>query len=335
MQSNTTNYRGRPINCGILGTGNMAEGITRALQFVGNISLTGVASRKSDTAKAFAQKWGIGAYYDDYRQMLLNPGIDIVYIASPHSAHYEQVLAALEHGKHVLCEKPLTLNASQARTCVELAKMKGLFLMEAVWMRFIPAISRVKEMLSQGVIGRVKFVSIDFAFHCPFDADHRLYNLELGGGALLDVGIYPLSLANMLFGLPVSVTGKAHIGSTGVDEFNEMVLTYPDGLLVHVTSSMCFEKPREAFIVGEKGYIRIHEPFFRPETITLRLNDGVDNRLDFSFEGNGYPHEIREVLRCLSEGLLESPIMPWCDTIGVLSIMDECRRLWGVKFPSE
>jgi predicted dehydrogenase len=299
------------------------------------MALAGVVSRNANTARAFADKWGVQNYYSDYRQLLLNHSVDIVYIASPHHAHYEQVLAALEHGKHVLCEKPLTLNANQARACVELAKSKNLFLMEAVWMRFIPAILRVKELLSQGILGRINFVSIDFAFHCPFDANHRLFNLDLGGGALLDVGVYPLSLAVMLFGLPVSWTSNAHIGVTGVDEFNEITLCYSDGLLVHVTSSMCFEKPREAFIVGEKGYIRIHEPFFRPELVSLRLNDSGERRMEFSFEGNGYPHEIREVHRCLNEGLLESPIMPWSDTIGVLSIMDECRNSWGLKFPTE
>ncbi|WP_420630544.1 Gfo/Idh/MocA family protein [Candidatus Leptofilum sp.] len=320
---------------GILATGNIAGSMAQALQVVEDAELLAVGSRSQASADAFGDRWRIPRRYASYEALAADPNIDIVYIATPHNLHYDNMKLCFNAGKHVLCEKPLTLNAPQATECIALAREKGLFLMEAIWMRFFPALAQVRQWLADGVIGDVRLVQAGFCFNLPFDPAHRLYNRELGGGALLDLGIYPLSFTTMLFGFPDEVYGKAQIGETDVDELNTMTLIYNSNITVQLTSSMRVNKPREAFIVGNRGYIKVHDIFFRPDQLTLHVNGEEPQTVNVPFRGNGYPHEVEEVHACLRDSKLESSQMPLDETLYMMQLMDNLRAQWGIHYPGE
>lgn len=325
----------KPIRWGILATGNVANSMAQALSQTPDAQTVAVASRNQETADCFGDRWGISRRYASYERLVDDPDIDVVYVATPHSQHHANVLSCLDAGKHVLCEKAFTLNARQATECIELARQRGLFLMEAMWMRFFPAISQVREWLGQGRIGQVRLVQADFCLHIPFDPAHRLYDLALGGGALLDMGIYPLSLAAMVLGLPQQVRGHAVIGSAGVDELDTIHLAYEGGAAAALTCSMRVFKPREAFIVGTQGYIKVHDIFFRPHRLTLHVAGQEAQTSDYPYAGNGYAHEVQEVHTCLRAGRTESAIMPLDETLGLMRLMDGLRADWGVAYPEE
>lgn len=320
---------------GILATGSIADAMAYALRTVPEAELVAVASRSQATADAFGERWGIPRRYADYAQLAADPQVDVVYIATPHNLHAANMQLCLAAGKHVLCEKPLTLNAAQAAAAAESAQRHGRFLMEAVWMRFLPAVEQVRRWVADGAIGAVRLIQADFCFHRPFDPTHRLYDPALGGGALLDLGIYPLSLATMLLGFPQAVHGQAQIGRTGVDEVNAITLTYADGALAQLTASMTLDRPREAFVLGSRGAIRLHDPFFRPDRLTLHQYGRAPEEHHIPFHANGYPHEVEEVHACLRAGLTESPRLPLAETVRLLALMDELRAQWGVVYPDE
>ncbi|MCB9004618.1 MAG: Gfo/Idh/MocA family oxidoreductase [Ardenticatenaceae bacterium] len=316
---------------GILATGNIAASMADALHTVDDADLLAVASRTQVGADAFGERWGVPRRYAGYAELAADPDVDIVYIATPHSFHAENIRLCLAAGKHVLCEKPLTLNAREAADCIDLARQNSLFLMEAVWMRFFPAIAQVRIWVDSGVIGDVRFIQADFCFHLPFDAAHRLYNPALGGGALLDLGIYPLSLTTMLLGFPDEVHGQAHIGSTGVDELNALTLVYKQGAMAQLSSSMRLNKPREAFVVGTDGYIKIHDAFFCPDQLTLHVNGRNSETHLIPYKHNGYPHEIEAVHAALDVGQLESDLMPLKESWRMMQLMDDLRAGWGIQ----
>ncbi len=322
----------RDVRWGILATGNIANSMAMALQSVEDAQVVAVGSRSETAANAFGDAWGIPNRYGSYDGLLSDPSVDIVYISTPHALHYDNVLDCLEAGKHVLCEKPLTLDAVQARRCVSVAREKGLFLMEAMWMRFIPAIVELKKLLDDKVLGSLQFAEINFSFHGPLDPNSRLFNPKLGGGALLDIGIYSLSFARMMFGEPRKVCGKAHLTQEGVDQFHAVNLEYDDNFWVNFTSSIRYTKPREAFIIGEKGYLRVHEPFFFTKQLSLHLEGHPVKQLSFPYDGNGYNHEVYEVHRCLREQRIESSVIPHGETIALLEVMDRLRDDWGVRY---
>jgi predicted dehydrogenase len=324
-----------PIRWGILATGNVASSMAQALSQTPDAEIVAVASRSQETADRFGERWGIGRRYDSYHRLAEDTEVDVVYVATPHSQHHANVLACLHAGKHVLCEKPLTLNAGQAAECIDLARRRSLFLMEAMWMRFFPAMQQVRDWLRQDVIGPVRLVQADFCLRIPFDPQHRLYSLALGGGALLDMGVYPLSLASMVLGIPQRTQGHAVIGPTGVDELDAVVLGYEGGATAALMCSMTIYKPREAFIVGSQGYIKVHDVFFRPHRLTLHLAGGEPQTSDHPYTGNGYRHEIDEVHACLRAGRTESELMPLDETLGLLRLMDRLRADWGIRYPEE
>jgi predicted dehydrogenase len=233
----------------------------------------------------------------------------------------------------VLCEKPLTVNAAQAEECVARAKEKDLFLMEAVWMRFFPAIARLRELVHGGVIGEVELLQADFCIDVPFDPAHRLFNPDLGGGALLDLGIYPLSFATMLLGEPETVDGRARIGVTGVDESNSIALTFASGAIAQLASSSRSYKPHTAHIAGRAGRIEVPD-FFHPGGFTVHRRREREE-IVLPARGNGYVHEVEEVHRCIAAGLTESPLMPLGETVAMMKIMDELRDGWGVTYPAD
>ncbi len=324
---------GSPLRWGIVATGSIAASMARALQLVPHSTAIAVASRSEATADAFGSTWDIPRRYGDYASLMEDPEIDVVYIATPHALHHENVLAALTAGKHVLCEKPLTLNAEQARECADLAREQDLFLMEAVWMRFFPAIHRLCELVAAGAIGEVMLLQASFCIDIGFDPKHRLYDPELGGGALLDLGIYPLSLATMLLGSPTEIDGRARIGTTGVDETNAITLTFPGGAIAQLASSCRGYSPHVATIVGTRGRIEVDD-FFHPNGFVIHRHEGREEVL-LPARGNGYVHEVDEVHRCIGAGLAESPVMPLDETLAMMVLMDELRGRWGVTYQAD
>ena len=256
----------------------------------------------------------------------------MVYIATPHTLHAENSLLCLEAGKAVLCEKPFTLNAAQAQTVVDSARDKGLFLMEAMWTRFFPLFKTLRD-LQKGQIGEPRLLQADFGIVSPV-VQNRLFDPALGGGALLDVGVYPVSLASYLLGTPTAVSSRAHLGATGVDEQNAVILEHQGGALAVLSSAIRAETPQEALIVGTEGSIRVCAPWWQPTRIILANKDGEET-FSSPLPHNGYAYEAAEVMRCLREGLLESPLMPLAETLSIMHTLDTCRTQWGLRYPGE
>ncbi len=330
------------VNWGILATGSIAATFAEALHQVDSADLAAtsanllaVASRTQASADKFGKRWNVPRCYDSYAALAHDPDVDVVYIATPHPYHYDNAKLCLEAGKHVLCEKPLTLNGKQSAELIALAQRNKLFFMEAVWMRYIPAIAKLREWVAEGVLGEIVAVSADFNFHRPFDPNHRLYNRELGGGALLDLGIYPLSLTTMLLGFPASVESHATIGTTGVDESVGLLLRYASGAVGMLTCGLRSNRPIEATIAGTRGYVKLPDFFLRPDHLILHLNGEEPQTHAIPYRGNGYPHEIAEVHACLQSGALESAIMPHAETQQMMELMDQLRAEWGVVYPEE
>ncbi|MDJ0952414.1 MAG: Gfo/Idh/MocA family oxidoreductase [Acidimicrobiia bacterium] len=321
------------LRWGIIATGNIAASMAAALHRVPEAEIVAVASRSMEAAESFGSSWDIPRRYDSYAAMVGDDDVDVVYVATPHAYHHENVVAALRAGKHVLCEKPLTLNAAQAAECAALARAQGLFLMEAVWMRFFPAITRLVAVVGDGAVGEVELLVADFCLDVPFDPTHRLYNLDLGGGALLDLGVYPLSFATMLLGAPQTVEGRARVGATGVDETNSVTLTFASGAIAQLASSCRSYKPHTAHIIGREGRIEVPD-FFHPGGFVIHRHGGREE-VRVPAWGNGYVHEVEEVHRCIRAGLTESPVLPLAETVATMELMDELRRDWGVVYPGE
>jgi predicted dehydrogenase len=325
----------KPIRWGILATGSIADTVASDLKDSKDAQMVAVASRNQEKADAFGKKWGIPNRYPNYQALVEDPDVEVVYIATPHSLHYENMLLCLQAGKHVLCEKAFTLNARQAAECIQLARQKELFLMEAMWMRFNPAIQRVRQWVQDEELGDIRLLLADFCINVDYDPASRLYNPELGGGALLDLGIYPLSFATFMLGLPKSTSGHAHLSPDRVDVNDAYLLTYDNGAAAALACGLGFTKPHEAFIAGNKGYIKVHDPFFHPDRLTLHINGKKPQDLKIPYRGKGYIYEIEEVHACLRDGRTESKIMPLDETLELMRMMDGLRLEWGVVYPNE
>jgi predicted dehydrogenase len=320
---------------GILATGSIANELAEALKMSDEAEVLAVASRTQASADAFGERWKVPRRYASYAELAQDPDVEIVYIATPHNLHHENMLMSLEAGKHVLCEKPLTLNARQAAECIALAREKSLFLMEAIWMRFFPAIKQVQEWVKAGEIGRVRMVSADFCIDVPYDPKNRLFDPELGGGALLDLGIYPLSFATLLLGFPQKIDGQAVMSPTGVDEVTSFSMQYENNVLAHLSCSSRAYKPAEAFVTGTEGYIKVHEHFLFPDKLTLNKYDQEPREMHLPYRGNGYIYEVEEVHACLKADLTESTVIPLDDSHKQIQLMDTLRQKWGMSYPGE
>ncbi|MEY9939605.1 Gfo/Idh/MocA family protein [Streptacidiphilus sp. MAP5-3] len=317
------------IRWGILATGNIARDFTEDLQLLPDAEVFAVASRTEGAARAFAARHGIPHAYGSWAELAADDRVDVVYVATPHSAHHDAAALCLDAGRAVLCEKPLTLDAAQARSLVELARSRGVFLMEAMWMRFNPAIRRAVELVRDGVIGDVRTVHADFGIAGPFEPSHRLRNPALGGGALLDLGVYPVSLAHLLLGRPDRVHAWSSPTPEGVDANTGVLLGYDSGAMAALTCGIVAPTPRRATVAGTEGRIELPQDFFRPDHLLLRRGKDEQKpaeRIDVPFHGLGFTHEAEEVMRCLRAGLLQSPLMPWQASIEVMELLDEARR---------
>jgi predicted dehydrogenase len=325
----------KKIRWGILGTGRIAGEFAQGLSVLADAELVAVGSRTQEAANLFADKFNVARRHASYEALANDAEVEVIYISTPHSLHAENTLLCLQAGKAVLCEKPFAINAAQTQQMVDLARQKKLFLMEAMWTRFLPVLVKVRELLAQGAIGQVRMLAADFGFRTDFNPQGRLFNPDLGGGALLDVGIYPVALASMVLGAPNRITGLAHLGQTGVDEESAFILGYPQGQLAVLYTAVRTSTPQEATLMGDKGQLRIHSPWWKPTKLTLAVAGQPEQVFDLPFSGNGYNYEAEEVGRCLRAGKLESDLIPLNETLSMMQTLDELRRQWGLKYPME
>ncbi|NJN97826.1 MAG: Gfo/Idh/MocA family oxidoreductase [Anaerolineales bacterium] len=323
------------IRWGILGTGAIAHKFATGLKAASGAELAAVGSRAQATADQFGDTFGVPRRYASYEALAGDPEVDVIYVSTPHPLHKDNTLLCLEAGKAVLCEKPFALNAAETEAMINLARQKKLFLMEAMWTRFLPAVIKVRQLIADDVIGEVRMLMADLGFRAEFDPTGRLFDPALGGGALLDVGIYPVSFASMIFGTPAKVTSLAHLGATGVDEQSAMLLSYAGGQLSILAAAVRVDIPSEAIIMGTKGQIRVHAPIYCPVRLTLSRPEQGEEIIDLPLEGNGYNYQALEVMNCLRNGWLESATMPLDETLAIMRTMDEIRAPWGLKYPTE
>ena len=325
----------RPIRWGILGTGAIAAAFATALRQVTDATLFAVGSRSQTSADDFAQTHDVVRAFASYAELAADPDVDVVYIASPHTAHFEHTMLCLGAGKHVLCEKPFALNSTQTEQMVALAKHNGLFLMEAMWMRFIPLIIELRRRVDAGEIGQVRMIQADFGFRAPRNPHSRLFNPELAGGALLDLGIYPLAFSALLLGEPTEITSLANIGTTGVDEQSAYVLKHEGGELSVLASALRTQTSMSAWVYGTDGRIHLPKQFWRAKEMVLYRNEMEPESINLHYAGNGYQFEAQEVVDCLRDGKTESEIMPLRDSESLMGTMDTIRRQWGLTYPNE
>ncbi|MES2130369.1 MAG: Gfo/Idh/MocA family oxidoreductase [Pseudomonadota bacterium] len=325
----------KQVRWGILGTGKIAKAFASALRDTPGAVLAAVASRSLAPAQAFAAEYGAAAGYGSYQELADAPDVDVIYIGTPHPMHAENALMALHGGKGVLCEKPFTMNRREAEQVVALARAKKLFLMEAMWTRFMPALAEVRRIIASGEIGAVHQVIADFGFTSQVGPEHRLHNPELGGGALLDLGIYPLSIAADLLGPVTSVQSLAEMGATGVDTQTTFTMKHQDGGMSICSCSLRARTPAELTVSGALGYVRMHSMFHRATSISVVLADGSSRTVDTPYLGNGYAHEAIEVQRCLGEGLVESPRMTHDETLALMGVLDTIRNQIGLRYAAD
>jgi predicted dehydrogenase len=320
---------------GIIGPGRIATKFAHAISLAEGATLAAVASRDADRAKEFAKKFGAPTWYDNYEALANDPGIDVVYVATPHGFHCEHTLLCLKKGKAVLCEKPLALSNRQAQLMVDAAVANKTFLMEAMWTRFLPVMEKTLELIREGQIGEVKQVRADFGFMAPFNPDGRLYNLKLGGGALLDVGVYTIFLALQLLGEPDKIHSAAHFAPTGADETCMALFQYDDGRTAIISSTIGSQTALTAEISGTKGMIRIPAPWYKNDLLVIEQEGEAPRPISVDPMVNGFEYEIRETMECLDKGLIESPSMPHSFSLTMSNIMDTIRRQCGIRYPGE
>lgn len=330
-----TEARVKPIRWGVIGTGGIASSFADDLQLLPDASLVAVGSRRQVSADEFADRHDVPHRHASYDALAVDEDVDVVYVATPHPDHHGSAMLAIDAGKAVLVEKPLTVNASEANALVEAARSRRVFLMEAMWTRFLPHVQQVRSLINSGELGDVRLVIADYCQRFERDATSRFFDPALGGGALLDLGVYPVSFASMILGTPSRVTAVSDPAFTGVDASTSIVLQHPDGAQASLTMTMQAVGPTRVVIVGTNARIEIDSVAYSPSTFTLIGRDGSVVRYDEPHEGGGLRHEATEVMRCLREGRLESDLMPLDETVAVMQTLDEVRRQIGLRYPGE
>lgn len=324
------------LHWGILSTGTIAKKFADTLsKLSGCGTLAAVASRNQETAEQFAKDYNIPTAYGTYLELVSDPAVDVIYIATPHSLHYENVKLCLEHGKHVLCEKSFTVNQQQAAELVDLAKEKGLFLMEAFWTKFLPAYRQLSEVLAAGTIGEITHLRAQYGF-APAGARYvRKFDPNLAGGALLDIGVYALGVAAMVLGYkPKALHASAIMGEYGTDKFDSMMLEYENGVTAHLITTIGSFIDPEAIIYGTKGHI-VLPSFSALQRFTIISDEGTKTTIEAPFEINGFEYQIQETAACLAANKRESSIMTHQNTLDIMGLMDKARAAWGLTFPCE
>lgn len=324
-----------PIRWGILGTGNIARLFATGLGSAPGAILAAVGSRTQEKADEFGDRFGIPRRHASYETLAADPDLDVIYVATPHTLHHDATILCLAGGKAVLCEKPFALNATQAAAMIGAARARGLFLMEAMWSRYYPAMVRARELLAAGAIGEPRILQADLGFRARINPQGRLFDPALGGGALMDIGVYPVSLASMVFGTPSSIVSQATMGETGVDEQNAIVLRYPGGQLAVLSSAIRTATPHEATIMGTEGVLRIGQDWHKSNWVGVTPTGQPEGVTHLPIEGNGYNYEAIEVMDCLRAGKLESAVMPLDETLAIVRTLDAIRAQWSLRYPGE
>lgn len=317
---------------GILAPGHIAQKFAEDLARVEGAKLMAVASRDLDRAKEFADTFDAPYAYGSYAELANCPELDVVYIASPHVGHHDHTLLCLEAGLAVLCEKPFGMNLGQVEEMIALAQNKKLFLMEAMWSRFMPTSLKTKELIEKGAIGKVLGVRADFGFKALQDPSKRLFNKDLGGGALLDIGIYPLFWSYFVLGMPKTIKASGLFSDTGVDVSTGMMMTYESDAFAFLDCTLLARTDCEAIVYGELGCIRVHGRWHNSQTLTLELTDTEPERFDFERETHGYNYEIESVNHALSAGLTENPDWSLNDSKNLMKLLDKVRGEIGLRY---
>ena len=326
---------GRTLRWGIIGTGQIAAAFATDLALLPNAEIVAVGSRAQASADSFGDRFAIARRYSSYDALANDPEVDAVYVATPHPAHFACAGLAVRAGKAVLVEKPFTLNAAEARELVAEARARGTFLMEAMWTRFLPHVVRIRELLADDRLGEVRSLIADFGEYFPDDAIHRSFAPALGGGALLDLGVYTVSLASMLFGPPERITARSHPAFTGVDSQTAVILEYAGGRQALLFTTLEGHTSNRASINGRDARIEIAADFFAPTYFQVIEGGRVAETHHIDHVGRGLRHQAAEVWRCLDSGFAESPWMPLDETIAIMDTLDEVRRQIGLRYPAE
>jgi predicted dehydrogenase len=325
----------RPVRWGILATGGIAHAFARDLELQPGCEVVAVGSRSRASADAFGDEFGVPHRHASYQALVNDPDVDAVYVSTPHPGHHGAVLLAINAGKAVLVEKPFAMDAAQAREMIEAAHGQGTFLMEAMWTRFLPHIARLREILAAGTLGDVVYLTAEHGQWFAPDPRFRLFAPELGGGALLDLGIYPVSFASLVLGVPARVTAVSDPAFTGVDATTSMIFQYDSGAHAVLTTTLRAASGNSAAIYGTEARIEIDGWFYTPTSFRVIARDGTElERFDQPYAGRGLRAEAAEVGRCLRAGLLESPLLPLDETYSIMQVMDEIRRQIGLSYPA-
>ena len=319
---------------GIIGCGKIARQFAISLSVLPEAELLGVASRSRERAENFAGEHHVQHWFDNYEDLVLMPELDAVYVATTHNYHFENSMLCIEHGKGVLCEKPLTVTAGEAEKLIEFSKSRNVFLMEAFWTRFLPATKKLMDLIDQKRIGEVKLVKADFGYNFPFDARSRVYDPVLAGGALLDVGVYPINLAQMIYGSdPVDIQSSIIMSPTLIDEQSCYIFKYDKARMAMLYAAVNVETMHDAWIYGTEGII--HMPKFYAATQLHIYSGSTKETIELPFLSTGYSYEAEEVMQCMASGRIESGIMPLDESLRIMKIMDQMRQTWGLSYPAD
>lgn len=330
--SATDRFAGRPLRWGMLGAGHIAGVLADAIASTGGNTVHAVAARDGDRARSFAAHHRVSAAYEGYQDLLQDPDVDVVYLSTTHPWHREQALMSIAAGKALLIEKPLTLNADQAREVLSAAREAGAFAMEAMWMRCNPLVRQALDLVAEQAIGEIVHVQARLCARFELDPAHRLFDPENGGGSLLDLGVYPATFAWMFLGAPRTVQITGSLAPTGVDGTVALQLGYAGGATAQVFCSSATQGPGTATVLGTAGWLQLGEPYQNPTELVVQRGEEQER---ISAEPAGYVPEVLEVERCVRAGLLQSPLVPHEDTVGILQVLDAARRELGVSYPQE
>lgn len=318
----------------ILGPGGIARAFAKDLAHLDGHSIGAVGSRSLSNAENFAAEFG-GKAYGSYEELVNDPSIDAVYVATPHPAHHDNLIMALNAGKPVLCEKPFSVNAVQAQAMVDAASKNQVALMEAMWARFLPHYAKVREIVASGVLGQILSIHADHGQRLADRDIARLVEPSLAGGALLDLGIYPISFAHMILGNPTSITSSAVMTDKGVDAQSSMIFSYKDGAQAVLTTTMMEQTPCRAVVAGLNGWLEIDRTFYNPASMRVVMNDGTVTEYPNTYFGHGLREQAESFKQLVQAGRLESEILTWQDTVDIMKSMDTVRQQIGLKYPFE
>lgn len=325
------------IRWGILGCGKIAHKFASDLRLVEDAELIAVAARDHQRADDFARQHGAALSFASYEALVTCDRVDVIYVATPHGFHHEHTLLCLNHGKAVLCEKAFALNSRQVGEMIDAAKRNNVFLMEAFWTKFIPQYEKTVEIIESGELGELRMIQADFGFHAPDPKPQRIYDPQLGGGALLDIGIYPVFLAVSLLGRPIEVKAVMTPYPSGVDEQIAMTLKFPNDVLAILSASFSTDTPVEATIMGTGGYLRLRDRFYNPvSTIEVVKDRNPPKPVETHREGGfGYQFQTRHVSECLRNNLIESTVMSHADSLLLMETLDRIRETCGIKYEAD